>query len=135
MNQEQFNLNQVKIEELQAKMNRLQKMLSLRNLNHDPPVDLYDLKGSDEGDMKIDLLTEEPLDTFLIGDEDFSTTPARETEKFIKSNIDDLVPILRESEVTSNSNLECDMPVNTPLPTTDVREQNFDINSPLGEYV
>ncbi|GJS13754.1 hypothetical protein Tco_0408226 [Tanacetum coccineum] len=31
--------------------------------------------------------------------------------------------------------LECDMHVNTPLPTTDVREEDFDINSPLGEYV
>ncbi|GKA02855.1 hypothetical protein Tco_0675636 [Tanacetum coccineum] len=31
--------------------------------------------------------------------------------------------------------LECNMPVNTPLPTTDVREEDFDINSPLGEQV
>ncbi|GKA81013.1 hypothetical protein Tco_0787705 [Tanacetum coccineum] len=30
---------------------------------------------------------------------------------------------------------ECDMPVNTPLPTTDVRDEDFDINSPLGEQV
>nr|GEW21340.1 hypothetical protein [Tanacetum cinerariifolium] len=41
--------------------------------------------------------------------------------------------ILRESEVKSNSNLECDTP--TPLPTTDVREENSDINLALGEYV
>ncbi|GKD13072.1 hypothetical protein Tco_1197479, partial [Tanacetum coccineum] len=38
-----------------------------------------------------------------------------------------------ESEVTSGNKLECDMPVTIPLPTTDVREENFDINSPLGE--
>nr|GFB07306.1 hypothetical protein [Tanacetum cinerariifolium] len=56
-------------------------------------------------------------------------------DEFIKSSVDDLVSISRESEVTSNSNLECDMPVNTPLPTTDVKEENFDINSPLGDYV
>ncbi|GKE13718.1 hypothetical protein Tco_1421295, partial [Tanacetum coccineum] len=56
-------------------------------------------------------------------------------DEFIKSSVDDLVPILRESEVTSDSNLEYDMPNNTPLPTTDVREETFDINSPLGEYV
>ncbi|GJU44517.1 hypothetical protein Tco_1201783, partial [Tanacetum coccineum] len=71
----------------------------------------------------------------LNGDEVISTIPARETDKFIKSSVDDLVPIPRESEVTSDSNLECNMPVNTPLHTTDVREENFDINSPLGEYV
>ncbi|GKD48645.1 hypothetical protein Tco_1277621 [Tanacetum coccineum] len=81
------------------------------------------------------LTTMEPADTLLMGDEVISTTPARENDKFIKSSIDGLVPILRESEVTSDSNLECDMLVNTPLPTTDVREENFDINSPLGEYV
>nr|GEW70362.1 hypothetical protein [Tanacetum cinerariifolium] len=64
-----------------------------------------------------------------MGDEVISTTIARENDEFIKSSVDDLVPIPRESEVTLDSNLECDMPVNTLLPTTD------DINSPLGEHV
>ncbi|GJU77151.1 hypothetical protein Tco_1274221 [Tanacetum coccineum] len=77
----------------------------------------------------------EPADTLLMGDEDISTTPARETDKFIKSSVDDLVPIPMESEMTSDSNLECDMPINTPLPTTDVRKEDFDINSPLEEQV
>ncbi|GJR65349.1 hypothetical protein Tco_0011414 [Tanacetum coccineum] len=71
-----------------------------------------------------------------MGDEVISTTPKRENDKFIKSSVDELVPIPRESEVTSVFNdLECDMPVNTPLPPTDVREEDFDINSPLGEQV
>ncbi|GKB73360.1 hypothetical protein Tco_0934772 [Tanacetum coccineum] len=81
------------------------------------------------------LATMEPTNTLLMGDEVISTTPTRENDEFIKSSVDDLVPIPRESEVTSDSNLECDMPNNTPLPTTDVRKENFDINSPLGEYV
>ncbi|GJR77190.1 hypothetical protein Tco_0089555 [Tanacetum coccineum] len=34
-----------------------------------------------------------------------------------------------------NGDQECDMPVTIPLPTTDVREENFDINLPLGEHV
>ncbi|GKB83365.1 hypothetical protein Tco_0950260 [Tanacetum coccineum] len=63
------------------------------------------------------------------------TPPAYTPSLPFLSSVDDLVPIPRESEVTSDSNLECDMPNNTPLPTTDVREENFDINSPLGEYV
>ncbi|GJU86639.1 hypothetical protein Tco_1294185 [Tanacetum coccineum] len=75
----------------------------------------------------------EPTDILLMGDEVISTTLARENDEFIKSSVDDLVPILRESEVTSDSNFECVMP--TPLPTTDVREEDFDINSPLGEQV
>ncbi|GJW29952.1 hypothetical protein Tco_0046827 [Tanacetum coccineum] len=113
-----------------------EEMLRLRNLNQDPFVYLYDLKGSDEGDNKINSLTKEPSDTLLMGDEVISTIPERENDEFIKSSIDDLVPIPRESDVTSVcEDLECDMSVNTPFPTTDVREENFDINSPLGEYV
>ncbi|GJW59440.1 hypothetical protein Tco_0108775 [Tanacetum coccineum] len=71
-----------------------------------------------------------------MGDEVISTTPERENDEFKKSSVDDLVPIPKESEVTSVcDDLECDMPVNTPLPTIDVREEDFDINSPLGEQV
>ncbi|GJS29315.1 hypothetical protein Tco_0489935 [Tanacetum coccineum] len=62
------------------------------------------------------LATTEPTNTLLMGDEVISTIPARETKESIKSSIDDRVPILRESEVTSDSNLECDMPATTPLP-------------------
>ncbi|GKD36882.1 hypothetical protein Tco_1257089, partial [Tanacetum coccineum] len=61
------------------------------------------------------LATMEPLDTFLMGDEVISAIPERENDKFIKSSVDDLVPIPRESEVTSDSDLECDMHVNTLL--------------------
>ncbi|GJZ80027.1 hypothetical protein Tco_0644864 [Tanacetum coccineum] len=111
-------------------------MMNLRNSNQDPPVDLYDLKGSDKGDNKIDSLTMEPSDTFLMGDKVISTTPERENDEFIKSSVDDLVPIPRESKVTSvYDDLECDMPATTPLPTTDVREENLDINLPLGEHL
>ncbi|GJS82030.1 hypothetical protein Tco_0748571 [Tanacetum coccineum] len=50
----------------------------------------------------------EPLDALLMGDEVISTTLARENTEFIKSSVDDLVPIPRESEVTSVCNdLEC----------------------------
>ncbi|GJZ37169.1 hypothetical protein Tco_0583360 [Tanacetum coccineum] len=81
------------------------------------------------------LATMEPTDTLLMGDEVISTTPVREDDEFIKSSVDDLVPIPRKSEVISNSVLECDMPATTPLPPTDNEELDFDINSPLGEQV
>ncbi|GJV15477.1 hypothetical protein Tco_1360800 [Tanacetum coccineum] len=48
------------------------------------------------------LATMEPLDTFLMGDEVISTIPAREINEFMKFSVNDLVPIPRESEVTSN---------------------------------
>ncbi|GJU44868.1 probable tRNA N6-adenosine threonylcarbamoyltransferase [Tanacetum coccineum] len=87
--------------DFQNEMIRLQEMLNLRNSNQDPPIEFYDIKGSDEGDNEIDSLTKEPLDTLLMGDEVISTTPARDNDEFINSSVDDLVPIPRESEVTS----------------------------------
>nr|GFD33433.1 hypothetical protein [Tanacetum cinerariifolium] len=68
--------------------------------------------------------------TLLMRDEVISIIFEREIDEFIIFSVDDLVPIPRES-MTSDSNFECDMP--TPLPTTDVRKEDFDINSPLGE--
>ncbi|GKA23712.1 cysteine-rich receptor-like protein kinase [Tanacetum coccineum] len=69
------------------------------------------------------LATMEPTDTLLIWDEVISTTLERENDEFIMSSVDDLVPIPRELEVTLvYDDLKCDTPVNTPLPTTDVRE-------------
>ncbi|GKE02149.1 hypothetical protein Tco_1390132 [Tanacetum coccineum] len=70
------------------------------------------------------LTTMNPADTVLMGDKDSSTTPARETDQFNESSTGDLVPILRESKVTSDDDSECDM-LNISLPTTDVREDNF----------
>ncbi|GJW14579.1 hypothetical protein Tco_0018712 [Tanacetum coccineum] len=61
------------------------------------------------------LATMEPLDAFLMGDEVISTLPVREIDKFIKSSVDDLVLIPRESEVTLVSvDLECIMPIDSP---------------------
>ncbi|GKE13367.1 hypothetical protein Tco_1416918 [Tanacetum coccineum] len=113
-------------------------MVSLRNLNHDPPVDFYDLEGSDEGDMEIDSLTKEPLDTLSTGDEVISTILAKENDKFIKSSVDDLVPAPRESEVTSDStDLECSMPLDSlPSPRLDVLgDRKVDIDLPFGEHL
>ncbi|GKC88786.1 hypothetical protein Tco_1149435 [Tanacetum coccineum] len=81
------------------------------------------------------LATMEPPNILLMGDEVISTIIAREIDKFIKSSVDDLVLIPRDSEVTFDNDLEYDIPATTLVPTTNVREENFDINSPLGEYV
>ncbi|GJV66326.1 NAC domain-containing protein [Tanacetum coccineum] len=83
------------------------------------------------------LATMEPLDTFLMRDEVISTILAREINEFIKSSVDDLVPILRESELTLDSiDLECSMPIDPPLPCTDVlRDAKVDIDLPFGEHL
>ncbi|GKE46534.1 hypothetical protein Tco_1477792 [Tanacetum coccineum] len=124
-------------------LHELSMMMNLGTPTLEPLVNSFVYEESDD-DIEVTpaytpslpiLTTMEPAETLLIGDEVISTTPTRKNDELIKSSVDDLVLIPRESEVTSDSNLECDMPVNRPLPTTDVREENFDINSPLEEYV
>ncbi|GJU28228.1 putative ribonuclease H-like domain-containing protein [Tanacetum coccineum] len=81
------------------------------------------------------LATMEPEDTLLMGIVIKSRIPERKMNEFIKSSVDDLVPIPRETEVTSDSVLEYDMPATTHLPPTNNGEVDFDINSPLEEQV
>ncbi|GKE16638.1 abscisic aldehyde oxidase 3, partial [Tanacetum coccineum] len=56
------------------------------------------------------LPTIEPEDSLIMGDENLRTIPEKESDEFIKSSVEDLVPILRESEDTSDSDKECDLP-------------------------
>nr|GEY61762.1 hypothetical protein [Tanacetum cinerariifolium] len=49
-----------------------------------------------------------PEDSLIIGDEDLSNIPEKESDEFIKSSVEDLVSITSESEDTSDS--ECDLP-------------------------
>ncbi|GKA70355.1 hypothetical protein Tco_0776419, partial [Tanacetum coccineum] len=58
-----------------------------------------------------DLPTEEPEYSLSMGDEHLSTIPEKESDELIKSSVENLVPILRESEVTSDNESECDVPV------------------------
>ncbi|GKA26496.1 hypothetical protein Tco_0712605 [Tanacetum coccineum] len=53
------------------------------------------------------LPTLEPKDSLIIGDEHLRTIPAKESDEFIKSSVEDLVPIPSESEDTSVSDSEC----------------------------
>ncbi|GJV94932.1 hypothetical protein Tco_1546509 [Tanacetum coccineum] len=102
------------------------------------------------------LPTMEPEDSLIMGDENLSTIPEKESDEFIKSSVEDLVPIPRESEDTTDSDKECDLPFcgnyvtfSNPLfnnndftssddesfPEEDVPEENFKIYSnPLFEF-
>ncbi|GKD33010.1 hypothetical protein Tco_1248519, partial [Tanacetum coccineum] len=44
-----------------------------------------------------------------MGDENLSTIPEKESDEFIKSSVEDLVPIPSESEDTFDSDSECDL--------------------------
>ncbi|GJY91371.1 hypothetical protein Tco_0506567 [Tanacetum coccineum] len=57
------------------------------------------------------LPTLEPEDSLIMGNEELSTIPKKESNKVIKSSVEDLVPILSESEDTSGSDSNCDLPL------------------------
>ncbi|GJV96026.1 hypothetical protein Tco_1547603 [Tanacetum coccineum] len=50
-----------------------------------------------------DLPTEEPKDSLIMGNEELSTILEKESDEFIKSSVEDLIPIPRKSEDTSGS--------------------------------
>ncbi|GKF17777.1 hypothetical protein Tco_0062695, partial [Tanacetum coccineum] len=58
-----------------------------------------------------DLPTEELEYSLSIGDEHLSTILEKESDEVIKSSVENLVPIPSESEVTSDNESECDVPV------------------------
>ncbi|GKF94412.1 hypothetical protein Tco_0284112, partial [Tanacetum coccineum] len=103
------------------------------------------------------LLIMEPEDSLIMGDENLSTIPEKESDEFIKSSFEDLVPIPSESNDTSESDSECDLPFcddfvtfsnplfdsnndftssdDESLPEEDVPEENFKIYSnPLFDF-
>ncbi|GKD93895.1 hypothetical protein Tco_1373732, partial [Tanacetum coccineum] len=71
------------------------------------------------------LLTLEPEDSLIMGDEELSTIPEKESDEFIKSSVEDLVPIPSESEDTSGSNSDCDLPSCDDFSPINVYEEKF----------
>ncbi|GKB25693.1 hypothetical protein Tco_0865094 [Tanacetum coccineum] len=66
-----------------------------------------------------------PEDSLIMGDKNLSTIPKKESDEFIKSSDEDLVPILSESEDTSDESLL----------EEDVPKENFKMYSnPLFEF-
>nr|GEU90757.1 hypothetical protein [Tanacetum cinerariifolium] len=64
---------------------------------------------------------EEPKYSLSMGDEHLSTIPETESDEVIKSSVKNLFPIPSVSEVTSNNESKCDVPVNdesSPIFTT-----------------
>ncbi|GJW08217.1 putative ribonuclease H-like domain-containing protein, partial [Tanacetum coccineum] len=69
------------------------------------------------------LPTMEPEDSLIMGDADLSTIPEKESDEIIKSSVEDLVPIPSESEDTSGSDSDCDLPSYNDLSPINVSEE------------
>ncbi|GKA91251.1 hypothetical protein Tco_0813121 [Tanacetum coccineum] len=70
------------------------------------------------------LPTLEPEDSLIMGNEELSTIPEKESNEFIKSSVEDLVLIPSESEDTSDNESECDVLVYDDSSPLDVSEDN-----------
>ncbi|GKG01861.1 hypothetical protein Tco_0306566, partial [Tanacetum coccineum] len=71
-------------------------------------------------------------DCLIMGDENLSTIPKKESDEFIKSSIKDLVLIISESEDTSWSDSECDLAsCNDFSPINVSEEKSVTFSNPL----
>ncbi|GKE62200.1 hypothetical protein Tco_1512567 [Tanacetum coccineum] len=78
------------------------------------------------------LSTLEPKDSLIMGDKDLSTIPKKELNEFIKSSVEDLVPIPSESGDTSKSDSDCDLPSYDDYSSIDVpRGNSVTFSNPL----
>ncbi|GKB78714.1 hypothetical protein Tco_0945609 [Tanacetum coccineum] len=71
------------------------------------------------------LPTMEPEDSLIMGNEELSTIPEKESNEFINSSVEDLVLILSESEDTSGSDSDCDLPSCDDLSPINVYEGKY----------
>ncbi|GJR11264.1 hypothetical protein Tco_0793916 [Tanacetum coccineum] len=60
-----------------------------------------------------------------MGNEHLSTIPGKELDEFIKSSVEDIVPILSESEDTSESDSKCDLPSCDDFSPINISEEKF----------
>nr|GEV27924.1 ribonuclease H-like domain-containing protein [Tanacetum cinerariifolium] len=75
---------------------------------------------------------EDPEDSLIMGNEELSTIPKKESNEVIKSNVEDFVPIPSESEDTSRSDSECDLPSRDDFSPINVPEgQSVTFSNPL----
>ncbi|GJS85490.1 hypothetical protein Tco_0752031 [Tanacetum coccineum] len=69
------------------------------------------------------LSTEEPVNSLSMGDEHLDTIPVTESDEFIKSSVEDLVPIPSESEGIPEM---CDVPFHDNSPPLDISKDQFE---------
>ncbi|GJY66031.1 hypothetical protein Tco_0468269 [Tanacetum coccineum] len=110
---------EIKIDELKAKFNKMSieinkitKEKELRQQEQERTMPLSEIISQIPPSIAITpvLHTMDPEDSLSMGNEELSTIPEKESDKVIKSSVEDLVPILSESEDTFESDSECDLP-------------------------
>ncbi|GKE76363.1 hypothetical protein Tco_1542483 [Tanacetum coccineum] len=78
------------------------------------------------------LLTLQPEDSLIMGNEELSTIPEKESDEVIKSSVEDLVPIPSEFEDTSESDSDCDLPSCDDFSLINIyKEKSMTFSNPL----
>nr|GEX63929.1 hypothetical protein [Tanacetum cinerariifolium] len=83
--------------------------------------EIVDSKKSQEVKKK----EKDPEDSLIMGDDDLSTIPEKETYEVIKYSIEDLVLILCESDDTFENDSECDLPSCDDFSPVNIPEGRF----------
>nr|GEV66783.1 hypothetical protein [Tanacetum cinerariifolium] len=69
------------------------------------------------------LLIEDPEDSFIIGNEELNTILEKELDEYIKSSVEDHIPIPSESKDTFGSDSECILPSCDDFSPNDISEE------------
>ncbi|GKB20045.1 hypothetical protein Tco_0853968 [Tanacetum coccineum] len=86
------------------------RIQSICDDDEDDSICLRDIYARYSKAITPDLPTVEPEDSLIMGDEHLDTIPEKESDKLIKSSVENLVPIPSESKDFSDNESECDMP-------------------------
>ncbi|GKE40548.1 hypothetical protein Tco_1463953, partial [Tanacetum coccineum] len=126
------------IDELKSKFNgmsiEINKKKELQRLEQERSILLRDIISKLPSSIAITpvLPTLEPEDSLIIGNEELSTIPEKDTDEVIKSSVEDLVPIPSESEDTSESNSDCILSLCGDLSPINVyEEKSMTFSNPL----
>ncbi|GJX07046.1 hypothetical protein Tco_0194978 [Tanacetum coccineum] len=97
----------------------------INTLNWNRPIVYYDNDDDEDYTIAITpiLLTEELVDSLIIEDEHLDTIPAIESDKVIKSSVENLVQIPSESEGIPDN--MCDVPFRDNSPPLDISKDQF----------
>ncbi|GKF50187.1 hypothetical protein Tco_0146654, partial [Tanacetum coccineum] len=92
--------------------------------NEESSIPLRDIIS--ELPLSVAITSDLPItDSLIMGDEHLSTIPEKESDELIKSSVEDLVPILSESEDTSGSDSDIDLPSCDDFSPINVYEEKF----------
>ncbi|GJT18926.1 hypothetical protein Tco_0877632 [Tanacetum coccineum] len=126
------------IDELKSKFNGMSiennKKKELQRLEQESSVPLRDIISELPLSVAItpDLPTLKPEDSHIMGDEHLSTIPEKESDEFIMSSVEKLVLIPSESEDTSESDSDCDLPLCDDFSPINVyKEKSMTFSNPL----